>query len=76
MEDADKSSISELKSFVAAIERDDDEVKEALRLPWSQGITKGKVNKLKTIKRQMYGQQSSISYFLSSSANTNESHTR
>jgi transposase len=30
-------------------------VKEALHLPWSQGVTEGKVNKLKTIKRQMYG---------------------
>jgi transposase len=55
MEEVDKSGISELKSFVAGIERDYDAVKEALRLPWSQGVTEGKVNKLKTIKRQMYG---------------------
>ncbi len=55
MEEASKSGIPELKSFVAGIERDDDAVKEALRLPWSQGITEGKVNKLKTVKRQMYG---------------------
>lgn len=55
MEEASKSGISELKSFVAGIERDYDAVKEALRLPWSQGITEGKVNKLKTVKRQMYG---------------------
>lgn len=55
IEEANKSGISELKSFVAGIERDYDAVKEALRLPWSQGVTEGKVNKLKTIKRQMYG---------------------
>jgi transposase len=55
MEEADKSGISELGSFVAGIERDYDAVKEALRLPWSQAVTEGKVNKLKTIKRQMYG---------------------
>lgn len=55
MEKASQSNIAELKSFVAGIERDYDAVKEALRLPWSQGITEGKVNKLKTIKRQMYG---------------------
>jgi transposase len=55
MEKASKSAIPELKSFVAGIERDYDAVREALRLPWSQGITEGKVNKLKTIKRQMYG---------------------
>jgi transposase len=55
MEEASKSGIAELKSFVAGIERDYDAVKEALRLPWSQGATEGKVNKLKTIKRVMYG---------------------
>ncbi len=55
MEKASKSAITELKSFVSGIESDYDAVKEALRLPWSQGITEGKVNKLKTIKRQMYG---------------------
>jgi hypothetical protein len=55
MEEASKSGIAELKSFVAGVERDYDAVKEALRLPWSQGITEGKVNKLKTIKRVMYG---------------------
>ncbi len=49
------TGIPELKSFVAGVERDYDAVKEALRLPWSQGITEGKVNKLKTLKRVMYG---------------------
>jgi transposase len=55
MQEASKSGIAELKSFVAGIERDYDAVKAALRLPWSQGITEGKVNKLKTLKRVMYG---------------------
>lgn len=55
MEEARKSGIPELKSFVAGIERDYDAVKAALRLPWSQGVTEGKVNKLKTLKRVMYG---------------------
>lgn len=49
------SGIPELKSFVTGIERDYDAVHAALRLPWSQGITEGKVNKLKTLKRVMYG---------------------
>jgi transposase len=47
--------IPELGSFVAGVERDYDAVHAALRLPWSQGITEGKVNKLKTLKRVMYG---------------------
>jgi transposase len=55
MVQAERSSIPELKSFVNGIERDYDAVHAALRLPWSQGITEGKVNKLKTLKRVMYG---------------------
>jgi transposase len=55
MEEASTSGIAELKSFVAGVERDYDAVKEALRQPWSQGTTEGKVNKLKTLKRMMYG---------------------
>jgi len=35
MQEASKSGIPELKSFVAGIERDYNAVKEALRLPWS-----------------------------------------
>ncbi len=55
MEQAAKSGIPELTSFVTGIEQDYDAVHAALRLPWSQGITEGKVNKLKTLKRAMYG---------------------
>jgi transposase len=55
MEQAIKSGVPELKSFVTGIERDYDAVHAALRLPWSQGTTEGKVNKLKTLKRVMYG---------------------
>ncbi len=55
MQEATRSGIPELKSFVAGVERDYDAVKQALRLPWSQGITEGNVNKLKTLKRVMYG---------------------
>ena len=43
MEQAIRSAIPELKSFVAGIERDYDAVHAALLLPWSQGITEGKV---------------------------------
>lgn len=55
MEEASKSGITELKSFVTGIERDYDAVKEALRLPWSQGQTEGQITRLKLIKRQGYG---------------------
>lgn len=58
MEAAVKSGIAEMQSFVVGIEQDFEAVEAALRLPWSQGQTEGKVNKLKTLKRQMYGRAS------------------
>jgi transposase len=44
-----------LASFAAGLERDLDAVREAIRLPWSQGHVEGQVHRLKLIKRQMYG---------------------
>jgi transposase len=58
MEAASASGIAELRSFVAGIERDYEAVEAALRLAWSQGQTEGQVNKLKTLKRMMYGRAS------------------
>lgn len=58
MEEANKSDIAELKSFVAGIERDYDAVKAGLTLVWSQGPVEGAVNKIKTHKRLMYGRAS------------------
>lgn len=52
---AEQSAIPELKSFVVGIQRDRSAVEAALRLPWSQGPVEGHVNRLKTLKRQMYG---------------------
>lgn len=58
MEAAAKSGIAEMQSFVTGIEQDYAAVEAALWLPWSQGQTEGKGNKLKTLKRQMYGRAS------------------
>ncbi len=55
MQEAEKSSIPELKTFVAGIERDYDAVKTGLTRPESQGPVEGAVNKIKTHKRLMYG---------------------
>jgi transposase len=55
MEQAISRGIPELKRFVAGVEQDYAAVHAALRLPCSQGITKGKVNKFKTLKRVRYG---------------------
>ena len=58
MEEAAKSGIAEMKSFVTGIERDYDAVHAGLTLPWSQGPVEGAVNKIKTHKRLMYGRAS------------------
>ncbi len=55
LKEAEDSGIAELRSLAVGIVRDFDAVRAALKLPYSNGQTEGQVNKLKTIKRQMYG---------------------
>lgn len=50
-----KSQIRELQSFVLGVERDKAAVVAGLTLPQNNGRLEGKVNKLKLIKRMMYG---------------------
>lgn len=50
-----ESSISELCGFAKGLQQDLAAVKNAFDLPWSNGPVEGNVNKLKTLKRQMYG---------------------
>lgn len=45
----------ELLSFAESLQKDEGAVRAALRLEWSNGQVEGQVNRLKTIKRQMYG---------------------
>ena len=47
--------ISELNSFVNGLERDFDAVINSIKLPFNNGLAEGKINKLKVIKRIMYG---------------------
>jgi transposase len=49
------SQIRELQSFVLGVERDKAAVVAGLTLPQNNGLVEGKVNKLKLIKRTMYG---------------------
>ncbi|HEX4204911.1 MAG TPA: transposase [Ktedonobacteraceae bacterium] len=51
----DESAIAELVSFARGLERDEAAVRAALRFPWSQGPVEGAVNRLKLMKRSMYG---------------------
>ena len=45
----------DLHSFTRGLKHDHDAVLNGLTLPWNSGIVEGNVNRLKTIKRQMYG---------------------
>jgi transposase len=52
---AKASRVTELTSFVNGISRDYAAVRAAFSLPWSNGIVEGHVNRLKFLKRQMFG---------------------
>ena len=49
------SGVKELKSFANGLQKDFLAVKEATVSEWSNGQTDGQVNRLKLLKRQMYG---------------------
>ena len=50
--------IDELSSFVNGIQRDMDAVKNAIQFEFNNGLAEGSVNKLKVVKRIMYGRNS------------------
>ncbi|WP_169793178.1 transposase [Planococcus kocurii] len=50
--------LAELKSFLNGMKKDIKAVENACTLPYSNGLAEGSVNKLKTIKRIMYGRNS------------------
>ena len=45
----------DLHSFARGLKHDHDAVLNGLTLPWSSGVVEGNVNRLKMLKRQMYG---------------------
>ncbi len=47
-----------LHSLITGLRRDLDAVVAGLTMPWSSGPVEGNVNRIKTIKRQMYGRAS------------------
>ncbi|MFJ4291205.1 transposase [Cupriavidus sp. NPDC089707] len=48
----------ELRRFAQSLRADLPAVRAAFKLPWSNGQTEGPVNRLKFLKRQMYGRAS------------------
>lgn len=55
LERAMYSQVTALRGFAAGLRQDEAAVKAALSLPWSNGPTEGHINRLKCLKRQMYG---------------------
>ena len=52
---AARSKLKEFAAFARGISKDYDAVKNALKYEWSNGQLEGQVNRLKLLKRQMYG---------------------
>jgi len=55
LEKATQSQLPEFENFVLVLRRDEAAVRAAISSTWSNGQTEGQVNRLKTLKRQMYG---------------------
>ncbi len=49
------SGLGELQRFSAGLQRDQDAVVAGLTLEWSTGPVEGQINRLRMLKRQMYG---------------------
>jgi transposase len=49
------SGVAELQTFAAGLHQDYGAVQAALQEPWSTGPVEGHVNRVKLIKRQMFG---------------------
>jgi transposase len=50
------SGIYAMQRFAAKLRYDIDAVRNAICEPWSNGQTEGQINRLKMLKRAMYGQ--------------------
>lgn len=58
MHEALRCSLTPFQTFATGLHRDLSAVQGALSSPWSNGRVEGHVNRLKLVKRQMYGQAS------------------
>lgn len=58
MSEVEKMNIAEINSFINGMQRDIDAVKKAIETDYSNGLAEGSVNKLKVVKRIMFGRNS------------------
>ena len=52
---AEASTVTALRRFAKGLRQDYAAVQAALSVPWSNGPVEGQINRLKMIKRQMFG---------------------
>jgi transposase len=55
IEEAETAGIAAISKFVRQLKRDREAVENAVEHRWSNGPVEGHINRLKTVKRQMYG---------------------
>ena len=55
LRDARASGIGAMQRFARMLSRDLEAVRNAITETWSNGQTEGQINRLKTLKRAMYG---------------------
>ena len=58
LHDARHCGLHAMRSFVRKLRQDIDAVRNAILEPWSNGQVEGQINRLKTLKRAMYGRAS------------------
>lgn len=57
LKDAHRSGLYAMQRFARTLRRDIDAVRNAIAERWSNGQTEGQINRLKTLKRAMYGRR-------------------
>ena len=55
LDDADRSGLYGIRRFAHTLRQDLAAVRSAISETWSNGQTEGQINRLKTLKRSMYG---------------------
>ena len=55
LHDARHSGVRAMQQFARTLSRDSEAVRHAIAEPWSSGQAEGQINRLKTLKRAMYG---------------------
>ena len=55
LDETEKCEVKKLRDFASGLRQDYEAVRAAFEVDWSNGQVEGQVNRLKTIKRQMYG---------------------